>query len=110
SVVMASNKLPRLAPFTGCLAAALIAIYITLESPISGMSLNPARSFGSAVFAKTLSTIWIYFTAPVAGMFAGIELHRALTREHHRLCGKWTHSRRVRCFIQCDCLKENHEL
>jgi len=108
SVVMASNKRPRLAPFTGCLAAALVATYITFEAPFSGMSLNPARSFGSAVFAHTLDTIWLYLTAPVAGMFAGIELHRALTSEHHRLCGKLTHSRTVECFIPCNCLKEGN--
>jgi aquaporin Z len=109
SVVISSNKIPRLAPITGCFAAVLVALYITFEAPISGMSLNPARSFGSAVFAGTLSSLWIYFTAPVLGMFTSIELHRALARRHHTqddtLCGKLTHSRSVECFIACDCLK-----
>jgi aquaporin Z len=105
TVVMASNRFPRLAPLTGCFAAALVALYITFEAPLSGMSLNPARSFGSAVFAHTMSTLWIYCTAPVAGMLAAIELHRALPGRHHMLCGKLTHSRTVECLIRCDCLK-----
>lgn len=105
STVMAVNKRPKLAPFTGCIAAALVATYITLEAPLSGMSLNPARTFGSAVFARTLSTFWLYSTAPVLGMLAGIELHRGLTTEHQKLCGKLTHSRAVACFMRCDCLE-----
>jgi aquaporin Z len=105
SVVMAVNKSPRRAPFTGCFAAALLVLYITFEAPLSGMSLNPARTLGSAVFAHEWSGLWIYFTAPVAGMFSGIELHRAISSEHHKLCGKLSHSRTVACFIQCDCLE-----
>jgi len=106
SVVMGVNKVPRLAPSTGYFAAALVAIYITFEAPISGMSMNPARSFGSALFAHNWSGFWIYCTAPIAGMFSGIELHRAITKRHQRLCGKLVHSRRVNCFIPCECLLE----
>jgi aquaporin Z len=32
------------------------------------MSLNSARSFGSAVFAGALAPLWIYFLAPPLGM------------------------------------------
>src|SRR5262249_28064070 len=55
TVVMAVNKQPRLAPFTGYFAAGLVFLYITFEAPISGMSLNPARTFGSAI----VGNIWI---------------------------------------------------
>jgi aquaporin Z len=105
TVVIAVNKVPRLAPFTGCFAAALVAFYITFEAPISGMSMNPARSFGSALFAHNWTGFWIYCTAPIAGMFSAIELHRAITKQHQRLCGKLSHSRSIACFIPCDCLK-----
>jgi len=104
TVVMAVNKVPRLAPYTGCFAGALVAVYITFESPISGMSLNPARTFGSAINAGQWMAWWIYFTAPVAGMFGGIELHRALGAKGHALCGKLNHSRSVTCHIRCNCL------
>jgi aquaporin Z len=105
SVVMAVNKVRRLAPFSGCFAAALVAIYITVEAPISGMSMNPARSFGSALFAHTWTGFWVYCTAPIAGMLSGIELHRSLAPDPSQLCGKFVHSRKIHCFIPCNCLK-----
>jgi aquaporin Z len=104
SIVMAVNKVPKLAPRTGIFAAGLVFLYITFEAPLSGMSLNPARTFGSSLVANLWTGWWIYLTAPVLGMLAGIELHRLLTREHHRLCGKLNHSRTVACFVRCDCL------
>jgi aquaporin Z len=40
--------------------------------PITGTSVNPARSFGPAIFAqgKALSQLWLFFAAPVAGAIA----------------------------------------
>ena len=37
--------------------------------PITGTSVNPARSFGPAIFAqgKALSQLWLFFAAPVVG-------------------------------------------
>jgi aquaporin Z len=106
SVVMAVNKQPRLAPFTGWFAAALVFLYITFEAPISGMSLNPARTFGSAVVGNVWIGWWIYLTAPVLGMLGGIELHRLVDRGHQRLCGKLNHSGGSGCFIRCNCVRE----
>jgi aquaporin Z len=58
----------RFQRFTGLCAGLLVAAYITLEAPVSGMSMNPARSLGSAVYARELAPLWIYFLAPVLGM------------------------------------------
>jgi aquaporin Z len=60
----------RLQRFTGLCAGALVALYIALEAPVSGMSMNPARSFSSAVFAGEMKPLWIYFLAPPLGMLA----------------------------------------
>ena len=49
SVVLIASNTQRVARFTGLFAAVLAATYISLESPLSGMSMNPARSFGSAL-------------------------------------------------------------
>jgi aquaporin Z len=107
TVVMAVNKRPKLAPFTGCVAATLVFLFITFEAPISGMSLNPARTFGSAIVGNVWIGWWIYLTAPVLGMLAGIELHRLIARGHQRLCGKLNHSGGSACFIRCNCLHEH---
>jgi aquaporin Z len=53
---------------TGYFAGLLVFLFIWLEAPISGMSINPARSFGSAFPANRWDSFWIYLVAPVAGM------------------------------------------
>jgi aquaporin Z len=37
--------------------------------PITGTSVNPARSLGPALFAggKALSQVWLFFVAPIIG-------------------------------------------
>lgn len=54
---------------TGMASAALLAFFITVEAPLSGMSLNPARTLGPALFAQDFTALWIYFVAPPAGMW-----------------------------------------
>src|SRR5215470_1287329 len=49
STVLAANASARLMRWTGVCAGVLVAIYIAFEAPLSGMSLNPARSVASAV-------------------------------------------------------------
>ena len=68
SVVLRVSNTPHIARYTGLFAGALVATYITLESPLSGMSMNPARTFGSAFVGHIWVGLWIYFTAPVLAM------------------------------------------
>jgi aquaporin Z len=105
STVMTVNRAPRWAPYSGGFAAALVALFITFEAPLSGMSLNPARSFASAVVAGSFRFFWIYLSAPTLGMLLGVELQRRLEARHARLCGKLNHSETVACFVRCNCLE-----
>ncbi|MBK8004950.1 MAG: aquaporin [Gemmatimonadetes bacterium] len=89
----------RLAPFTGVLAGLLVALYIAVEAPLSGMSMNPARTTGSAVFAHAWTGLWIYFTAPLLGMLAAAELTRRAPALRRDGCAKLHHDRRVRCIF-----------
>jgi aquaporin Z len=107
SVVVSVNRVPRLAPFTGFFAAGLVALYITFEAPLSGMSLNPARTFASAVVASSWRGFWIYLTAPVLGMLAAVEVD-LFRRGHRKPCGKLTHDRSIVCFVRCDCLSPSN--
>jgi len=99
------NKRKRLARATGLFAGLMVATFITFEAPISGMSMNPARTFASAFSAHLWTGLWIYFTAPVIGMLAAVELQRMFASAPHRLCGKLSHSHRVPCFFTCNCLE-----
>ena len=57
--------------YTPYVVACLITLFITFEAPFSGMSMNPARTFASAIVAGQWQSFWLYCTAPVLGMFAG---------------------------------------
>jgi aquaporin Z len=105
TTVLSVNRVPRLAPYTGLFAATLVALYITFEAPLSGMSLNPARTFASAISARSWTSIWVYFSAPPLGMLAAVEIQRLLIRRPHRLCGKWSHPSHDPSVFECDCCK-----
>ncbi len=65
-VMIVSNS--RFAKYTGWIAGAIVFIFISLEAPLSGMSINPARSLGSAIAAGSWSSFWLYIISPIAGM------------------------------------------
>ena len=99
-LVISNNK--RLGRWTGLFAGALIAIYITIESPISGMSMNPARSFGSASVAHLWTALWIYFTAPPIGMLLAAEAYQRLHGAGKVACAKLHHHNTQRCIFSCN--------
>jgi aquaporin Z len=93
------SNTPHLARYTGLFAGALVATYITLESPLSGMSMNPARSFGSAFVGHLWMGLWIYFTAPVLAMQLAAVLYIRGKRTVY--CAKYHHYNRHRCIFNC---------
>src|SRR5262249_38577755 len=93
---LAASNSPRGAAFTGALAGALVATYITLEAPLSGMSLNPARTLASAVPAHVWTAFWIYLAAPLAGMLLAAEVRVRWTRRPVA-CAKLQHEHARRC-------------
>jgi len=99
TLVLHFSNHPRLSRFTGFFAGCLVATYITLEAPLSGMSMNPARSFGSAFSAGIWDHFWIYLTAPVAGMFAASELYLWRRGRHAVKCCKLHHDNDKRCIF-----------
>src|SRR5438128_1025182 len=74
-IVLTVSNTPKLARWTGLFAGACVATFITFEAPLSGMSMNPARTFGSAVFPQLWDSLWIYFLAPPLGMFAAAAVY-----------------------------------
>jgi aquaporin Z len=51
----------------GVAVGGTIALAALVGGPVSGASLNPARSLGPAVLSGRLADIWIYVAAPCAG-------------------------------------------
>ena len=100
TVLTVSNS-AQLSPFTPYFAAILVATYITFEAPFSGMSMNPARTFGSALPAHAFNALWIYFTAPPIGMLLAAELYLRLRSAQAVHCAKYHHSNSMRCIFRC---------
>lgn len=66
----------------GQAAALAIGATVGLEAlfagPISGASMNPARSLGPALLSWTWTDQWVYLVAPLAGALLGALAYRAL--------------------------------
>ena len=60
----------------GSSPALLVALYITFEAPLSGMSMNPARTLRlGARRRRRWTALWIYFAAPPLGMLLAAEVY-----------------------------------
>jgi aquaporin Z len=99
--VLAASNHPALAKATPFFAASLVAAFITFESPLSGMSMNPARSLSSAVFAGEWDSLWIYFTAPPLGMMAAAGIYVAVRSVRRVYCAKIDHPHFEPCIFRC---------
>ena len=76
AVILASTKrAPLLAPLA--IPFTLIAIHFA-SAPLSGASVNPARSLGSALVGGDLTALWIYIVAPIVGSVLGWAVFRVV--------------------------------
>jgi len=90
-----------LSRFTPYFAATLVAAYITFEAPFSGMSMNPARTLGSAIPAHAFHALWIYFTAPPLAMLIAAEAYLRVRSAGAVYCAKLNHHNTARCIFRC---------
>jgi len=75
-VILTSTK--RSVPVAGIvIPLALVAIHFAL-STLTGSSVNPARSIGSAVVGGDLSQLWIYIVGPIVGGLIGWGIYRGV--------------------------------
>ena len=100
TVLFATNQ-PKLMNVTGILIGCLLVMYITFEAPFSGMSMNPARTVGSAVVANIWTGWWLYFLAPVIGMLVAAEIYLWTKGKDAVHCAKLHHTTDVRCIFKC---------
>ena len=102
TVVLAMTNVPRWNRFTGLAVGACVALFIAFEAPLSGMSMNPARTFGSAAGAMRWDHLWIYFTAPPLGMLLAAEVRLRARGGHSILCAKLHHANARGCIFRCE--------
>jgi aquaporin Z len=97
TVILHASNHSRLGRYTGLFAGLLVATYISFEAPLSGMSMNPARSFGSGFSAGVWTGFWIYLTAPLLGMLSAAEVY--VRRKGLVKCCKLHHDNKKRCIF-----------
>ena len=95
TIVVCVNK-PRIAPRTGLIAGALVALLVMVEAPVTGTSLNPARTLGPAVLASTYRSLWVYFAGPAAGALLAVGAYRGQWGAQ-TVCAKLYHTEKYPC-------------
>jgi aquaporin Z len=100
-VVLVATNHPRLAKFSPLFVASVTVFYYVFSTSISGYSVNPARSFSSALFAHIWHGIWIYFVAPGLGMLAAAALYKRVAGSDRIYCAKVFHDLRSTCPFNC---------
>jgi aquaporin Z len=100
AILLASNR-QKLARYTPYVSGALIATYLSFEAPLSGASMNPARSFGSAFQALYWHALWVYFIGPTLGMLAAAEVFLRVRDGARPICAKLNHTNDKPCIFNC---------
>lgn len=98
TVLLVTNH-ERLARYAPYFVGSLYAVNITFETPLSGMSMNPARTFGPAAYGGYWHTLWIYFIAPTVGMLAAAETFLRIRRGIAPYCAKLHHANHEPCIF-----------
>ncbi|KAH9682899.1 putative aquaporin NIP7-1 [Citrus sinensis] len=74
---------------SGFVVGVAIGLAVLITGPVSGGSMNPARSLGPAIVSWNFSDIWIYIIGPTIGAVAGGFVYRFL-RLRPRACSPST--------------------
>ena len=79
-VIFATTSTKGSGPLTGLAIGVTLVLIHMVAIPVTGTSVNPARSFGPAVFAggKAMSQLWLFIVAPVVGGILGALIWKGL--------------------------------
>ena len=88
TVVLGATQSDAPAGFAGLAIGLTLAGIHLVGIDVTGVSVNPARSIGPAVFAggKAISQLWVFIAAPLAGgLLAGVLHGAGITRSPHTM-------------------------
>ena len=99
TMVLITANHPKFSKYTGAIAGVFVMAYVIISAPVSGFSMNPARTLASAIPAMQFHAFWIYMTAPFVGMFAAAALYKRAKGAVY--CAKMHHSGSYLCIFNC---------
>jgi MIP family channel proteins len=87
TIVILGSGLDRRAPigFAGLAIGLTVAVEAAVMGPITGASMNPARSLGPALISGNLHHLWLYWVAPILGAQLAVLAYRQLSNNFHDL-------------------------
>jgi len=80
TILGTASRAQNLGPISAFGVGAYIILAGLWSSPISGASMNPARSFGPALVSGTWASQWIYLVGPMVGAVCGVLTYEAIRR------------------------------
>lgn len=66
-VILFVSQNKEISNFTGIAVGATVLLEALFAGPITGASMNPARSIAPAIMSGNISTLWAYILAPIIG-------------------------------------------
>jgi len=101
TTVLTVSSSRRWSAWTGVCAGVLVTSYVTIEAPLSGFGMNPARTLGSAIPSHNFDSLWIYLTAPTAGMWSAARIFSIYERHRHAICARTQPHSAMRTCVHC---------
>ena len=80
-VVLFVTKNPMLAVASGLAIGLVLTFDMLAGAPLTGASMNPARSLGPALFSNNMGTYWIYVVGPLLGALVAALVYKLFTND-----------------------------
>ena len=79
-IIMVATGSKEVGTMAGISIGATVAVFAMLTGPITGGSMNPARSLGPALISGNLTHLWVYFVAPIIGAALAVPVSNILKK------------------------------
>ena len=77
-ILQVSDKSRNLDRFSGIAIGGVVAFAAIFVGPISGASMNPARSISPAILINDFSYLWIYIVSPILGAVLSVFVYKII--------------------------------
>ena len=79
--VLLVTRNPMLAVASGLAIGLVLTFNMLVGAPLTGASMNPARSLGPAIFSNNMGTYWIYVVGPLLGALIAALVYKLFTSD-----------------------------